>query len=81
MWVSVFPSKSEAVPVATEWDIKQVEFATLTDFDPPSRPGAALFPDNPTNFYASGASIFQITAAANIVATFAATAAVIASLY
>lgn len=66
MWISMFPTSKTVTAIATEWNIMQVEVAAITSFDAPSRPGSASNPD---------------TGAAYVAATFAATAAVVASLY
>jgi hypothetical protein len=39
MWVSVFPSKSKGINSATTtWEITEVEFAALSEFNAPSMP-------------------------------------------
>jgi len=67
MHISVFPVAKDTTMAKCEWDITEVEFASLTSFDAPGRPGASASPDT--------------VGAAYVAATLAATAAVVASLY
>jgi hypothetical protein len=55
MYVSTFPSKKSATPKAVTIKARYASLAALTDFNAPSRPGAAANPD------ASGAKAIAVS--------------------
>jgi len=55
MYVSTFPTKTGATPAATTIKARQASLAAMTDFNAPSRPGAAANPD------ASGAKAIAVS--------------------